>query len=203
MDQKQEGRSALPHSTEKPTKDAWHPLCLDPRAAGYVTRYHTWPRIRDQTVAEHTWNLLRIILAVHPHASPELLRWTMFHDVGERVTGDVPFPVKRENPEVKAAFDKMEHEALLQMTPWGVLAGIKVTHEEMTLFKLGEFIEMMEWGLDEMALGNASARIVYERCYAQAARMLGAPLPPGVQNSAERYIMRRLNHERKHRNLGQ
>ena len=204
MDQKQEGRSALPHSTEKPTKDAWHPLCLDPRAAGYVTRYHTWPRIRDQTVAEHTWNLLRIILAIQPHASPELLRWTMFHDVGERVTGDVPFPVKREHPELKRALDKMEHEALLQMaTTWGAVAGIQITDEEANLLKLAEFIEMMEWGLDEMALGNANARLVYERCYAQAARQLGAPLPSGVRTSAEIYITRRLSHERKHRNLGQ
>jgi hypothetical protein len=184
-------------------RHASHPLTLDPRSAGKVTRYHTWERIRDQSVGEHTWQLLRIILAVHPHASPELLRWTMFHDVGERVTGDVPFPVKREHPEVKRAFDAMEQEALLQMTPWGAIAGITITDEEANLLKLGEFIEMMEWGLDELALGNASARVVFERCYAQAARMLAEPLPPGVQTSAEKYITRRLSHERKHRNLGQ
>jgi hypothetical protein len=184
-------------------RHTFHPLTLDPRSAGKVSRYHTWERIRDQSVGEHTWQLLRIILAIHPHASPELIRWAMFHDVGERVTGDVPFPVKREHLEVKRAFDAMEQEALLQMVPWGVIAGVQITDEETNLLKLGEFIEMMEWGLDEMALGNASARLVYERCYAQAARQLGAPLPSGVQTSAERYITRRLTHERKHRNLGQ
>lgn len=183
-------------------RHASHPLTLDPRSAGKVTRYHTWERIRDQSVGEHTWQLLRIILAIHRSASPELIRWTMFHDVGERVTGDVPFPVKRENPEVKIAFDRMEHEALLQMsTIWGVVAGVTITDEEANLLKLAEYIEMMEWGLDELALGNHNADIVYRRCYVQAVQMLSAPLPSGVSASAETYIQRRITHERKHRNL--
>lgn len=180
----------------------FHPQTLDPRSAGKVTRYHTWERLREQSVGEHTWQLLRIILAMHPSASRELLVYTMFHDVGERVTGDVPFPVKREHPEIKAAFDRMEHEATLQMaTRWGAVAGVVLADEEHNLLKLAEFVEMMEWGLDEMALGNKNAELVYRRCYAQAARMLGEPLPSGVQQWAERYIMRRLNHERKHRSL--
>src|SRR5690606_25898812 len=105
---------------------------------------------RDQSVGEHTWQVLRIILAVHPSASRELLVHAMFHDVGERVTGDVPYPVKAEHPEVKRAFDSMEHDALLSMaTTWGAVAGVVLTEEERRLVKLAEFIEMMEWGLDE------------------------------------------------------
>jgi 5'-deoxynucleotidase YfbR-like HD superfamily hydrolase len=183
-------------------RHTFHPQTLDPRSAGKVTRYHTWERIREQSVGEHTWQLIRIILTIHPQASRELMIYAMYHDVGERVTGDVPFPVKRERSEVKAAFDQMEHEAHLQMaTAWGVLAGVRVPHEEMTTLKLAEFIEMMEWGLDEMALGNQNAALVYRRCYAQASRMLGEELPIGVAHAAERYINRRLSHERKHRNL--
>lgn len=183
-------------------RHTFHPLTLDPRSAGKISRYHTWERIRDQSVGEHTWQLLRIILAVHRHASPELLRWTMFHDVGERVTGDVPFPVKRENPELKRALDKMEHETLLQMaTTWGAVAGIQITDEEANLLKLAEFIEMMEWGLDELALGNQNAEIIFRSCCVQAAAQLALPLPSGVAASAETYISRRIAHERRYRNL--
>lgn len=183
-------------------RHTFHPQTLDPRSAGRVTRYHTWERIREQSVGEHTWQLLRIILAIHPQVSRELLIFAMFHDIGERVTGDVPFPVKREHPEVKVAFDRMEHEAQLQMaTSWGVSAGIKVPHEELTTLKLAEFIEMMEWGLDEMALGNHCAELVYHRCLAQASAMLSSNLPAGVSQNASRYIHRRLDHERKYRCL--
>ena len=182
-------------------RHAFHPLTLDPRSAGKISRYHTWERIRDQSVGEHTWQLLRIILAIQPHASPELLRWTMFHDVGERVTGDVPFPVKREHPELKRALDKMEHEALLQMaTTWGAVAGIQITDEEANLLKLAEFIEMYEWGCDEVALGNKSAVLVRDRCLAQALVLIEeALLPNETVTTAMAYIQRRQKHEEKYR----
>lgn len=181
--------------------DSFHPLTLDPRSAGKISRYHTWERIRDQSVGEHTWQVMRIILALHPEASPQLLRYAMFHDVGERVTGDVPFPVKREHPEVKTAFDSMEGEAQLRMVPWGVIAGVVLTVEERNLLKLAEFIEMMEWGLDEMALGNKNARIIFTRCLAQAQQYTRNPLPSRVHIKAETYINRRLQHEQRYRGL--
>lgn len=184
-------------------RHTFHPQTIDPRSAGRVTRYHTWERLREQSVGEHTWQLIRIILAIHPHASRELLVYAMFHDVGERVTGDVPFPVKREHPEIKAAFDRMEHDAMLQMSVWGVQAGVRIPHEEMATLKLAEYIEMMEWGLDELALGNQNAELVYSRCYAQTFRALDDRLPVGVRESAENYVKRRISHERKHHNLGQ
>lgn len=33
----------------------FHPQTIDPRRAGEVTRYHTWSRLREQSVGEHCW----------------------------------------------------------------------------------------------------------------------------------------------------
>lgn len=180
------------------TNHTFHPQTLDPRSAGKVTRYHTWERVRDQSVGEHTWQVMRILLAIHPHASPELMRHAMFHDVGERAVGDVPYPVKRENPELKVAFDALEQSATLQMTPWGVMAGVLLTDEERNLFKLAEFIEMYEWGCDEVALGNKNAVLVRDRCLVQALTMTDQ-VSAGVRKSALEYIARRQKHEEKYR----
>lgn len=55
----------------------------DPRLAGEVSRYHTWPHLRQQSVAEHSWQVMRIMLAIYPMVPRVLLIHCMAHDAGE------------------------------------------------------------------------------------------------------------------------
>src|SRR5947208_2732904 len=98
----------MDHSSEE--------MILDPRRAGRVLRYHTWPHIRPQTVAEHGWQVARILLAWWPSASQELVNHCLFHDVGEVAAGDVPFPAKRDDEALRRTHDSTEMDAYLKMT---------------------------------------------------------------------------------------
>lgn len=141
------------------------PVTLDPRRAGQVTRYHTWPRLREQSVGEHSWQVQRILLAVWPDAPRHLILHCMTHDVGESVSGDPPYPIKALNVDLKKACDRIEREAHWMMAvDWWLPSSVQLSDFEAYVFKLCEFIEMWEWGLFEMDLGNQHAQLVVERC---------------------------------------
>lgn len=171
----------------------------DPRIAGGVERYHTWPRLTRQQCDAHSMQNMRILLAIWPEAPRHLLIHCLTHDLGELRTGDVPYPVKRESHEVKREFDRMEKDAHLAMCiPWSVPAPISLQPEEGRVFKLAEMIEMWEWGLHERLLGNMFGSVVAQRCYQPALRMIEEAtepktlMPLGVGELAKKYMARRL-----------
>jgi 5'-deoxynucleotidase YfbR-like len=138
---------------------------LDPRRAGQVTRYHTWPRIREQSVGEHSWQVLRVLLAIWPDAPRHVIVHCLTHDIGETVSGDPPYPVKAMNPDMKEACDRVELDAHRRMArDWFLPGPSHLSDMEKTIFKMAEFIEMWEWALFEISMGNSNAVLVMERC---------------------------------------
>ena len=139
----------------------------DPRLAGRVKRYHTWPHIKEQSVGEHSWQLLRILLAIWPTCPAHVLAYVVRHDCGELTTGDAPYPVKANNPVLGAEMNRVEDEGLMLQIESGMLyLGSDVSDDEKWAVKLAEFIEMWEWGAEEMLMGNQFARLVAQRCKA-------------------------------------
>lgn len=126
------------------------------RLAGDVKRYHTWPVIRQQTNADHSWNCLRIYTQIWGVPSFKVMLHLMFHDLGELGTGDIPFPLKRNNPALKEALDAEEVSARLRMgiVLWGL------DDVERLRVKLCDLLEMNEYGHVERKLGNAFAQPV-------------------------------------------
>ncbi len=165
----------------------------DPRCALQVSRYHTWPRIREQSVGEHSAQVMRILLALWPQAPRHLLVHCLIHDIGEAVSGDPPFPVKRDNPNLKAECDRIEREAHLEMClPWSLPAPVLLLHSEALVFKVAEYLEMYEWGMYEMRLGNQYGKRVRDRCLVAARALLVDPEMPGwVKREMEIYIYKR------------
>ena len=140
------------------------PQTLDPRSAYRVKRYHTWDVIHQQTSGEHSAQVWRILKAIWPDAPAHVLEHAMTHDIGEKVAGDPPYPVKASDPELKARLDALEEAGHLQMClPWHFPPPVKLAPLEQTIFKLAEYIEMWEYGLDELTLGNRGARLVCDR----------------------------------------
>lgn len=137
----------------------------DIRLAGRVIRYSTWPHIRQQSVAEHSWQLLRIVIAIWPDVPAHVMRYIVTHDVGEITTGDLPYPIKANNPVLKAEVDRLEHTAQQELcVGWMLGDAVQLTDDEAWAVKLAEFIEMWEWGWEEELLGNRFAALVRERC---------------------------------------
>jgi 5'-deoxynucleotidase YfbR-like HD superfamily hydrolase len=164
---------------------------LDPRRAGCLVRYHTWPCIRKQSVAEHSWNVARILLAIWPHAPRHMIVHALMHDVGEVAVGDMPYPIKARDPELKAKIDAAEDSAYLAMSiPWGLQPPARLSPEEQAVFKLADLGEMLEWSYDEVLLGNQFANLVVERCEKQIYEWIDQMIPE-IKDAATIYFRRR------------
>lgn len=120
------------------------------RFAGLVKRYHEWPTSRQQNVAEHSWHVARIFIRIFPlQVTESVLTYALFHDTGELGNGDLPFPVKRDNPDLKRIMDSLEYEthakigiALPELSAW-----------EIKALKVCDLMEMYEFGKEELARG--------------------------------------------------
>lgn len=163
----------------------------DPRLAGEVSRYHTWPHIRQQSIAEHSWQVMRVLLAIYPMASRGLLIHCMNHDAGEIGTGDIPYPIKKENPELKKIMDNLESETIgVMASKWNFPVPALLSPEEKIVFKIAEFIEMWEWALKEQLLGNKFAEVVASRCLEEAFSLC-RKISQDIAELAQRYIVTR------------
>ena len=122
----------------------------NPRRAGLVTRYHVFPRVRDQSVGEHSWQLMRIYLTIFGQPRAEVFSYIIKHDLGEVQTGDPPYPVKARNPVLKGEMDRLEDEALASMN----IQMPDLTSEEHVRFKFCDLLDCAEHGTDEFLMGN-------------------------------------------------
>jgi hypothetical protein len=166
-------------------------IVMDLRLAGTVERYHTWPTIRRQTVAEHTWQLLRVYTCLFGPPDQETFLYIMFHDSGEIITGDPPYPVKRNNPELRRRFQEVEDKAKTSQSAfWGF--NIPLECKMAKHAKIAELIEMAEEGMVETTLGSRFGWTVAVRTLDAAYAMLGA-FTPEEARAIRAYVLRRLN----------
>jgi len=162
----------------------------DPRHGLQVQRYHTWPTIRKQSVGEHSAQIARIMLSINPDVSRELLVHAIEHDVGE-MAGDVPWPGKANDPELKRAMDRAEGNICRMMQEkWHFPQRPQLSEFERKFFKMCENIEMYEFALQEQNLGNRYARVVATRMLLAAGRVM-TEMPEHVQTSTQRYMIKR------------
>ena len=123
------------------------------RYAGMVKRYHAWPTIQQQTVADHTFHVLRIYMELWGCPEPVVLEHIVNHDLGELTAGDTPFPAKRTVPGLREAAEAAEQWGLeqqgksLPMLKGGQNIG----------FKIADLLEMWEFAQVEVKLGNKLA----------------------------------------------
>jgi hypothetical protein len=183
-----------------------HNLTYDPRAVGGVRRYHTWSVLSAQSVGEHTWQIMRILLTVWPRVPRRVLVYCVRHDMGE-MAGDIPYPFKLLFPGLKHEMNKAENEVLDKMGKQiGVPEAANISAFERDVFKLCENIEMWEYALHEMNLGNKYANIIRHRMMDQVAKGLEwtantIQLPENKEHdqnlpvSIHKYILQRMKME--------
>lgn len=126
-------------------------VTLSLRAAGNVRRWHTWPMLREQTNAHHSWNVARILLTYFPSyaTSGALVYWALMHDVGEVASGDVPHPAKRHGAlgmHVRAAEEEAREDLGI------ALPGLH--DDEFLVARLCDLMEAVEFARDEIRMGN-------------------------------------------------
>jgi 5'-deoxynucleotidase YfbR-like HD superfamily hydrolase len=73
-----------------------------------VRRWHAYPELPIQTLADHQGRCAQILLALCPEASAALLDAVLHHDVSELFLGDLPWGAKRRNPALAVAYENAE-----------------------------------------------------------------------------------------------
>jgi hypothetical protein len=159
------------------------------RMAGQVIRFHTWPVHHRQTVGEHTWQVMRIYYQIWGPLPTELTTYFIWHDAGELFTGDIPFPVKRDNPDLKRIMDVLEDiavEAMLGGKPHNRLAnGLQLRA------KACDLIDMHEAGMAEVIMGNQFAQPIVDDTFAALEKL---PLSPEDGNAVFKYLAKERIH---------
>jgi hypothetical protein len=167
----------------------------DPRLALQIRRYHTWPVNRYQDVGSHSAQVCRIYRAITPEPDIAAMDYILTHDLGEIACGDPPYPIKAENPTLKAECDRIEAIAVQQMSiGWGVPIA-RPSAYQMLLIRFSHQVEMAEYGIDELLSGNVRGMPVAERCLNDAFTYLDK-LDSIERNAAAIYVHTRLEYTR-------
>lgn len=122
--------------------------------AGRVRRYHTWPVLHQETVAEHSMGVLTIYREVFGLSTMSVVKYIMDHDLPELHVGDTPFPAKRLYPKLKEALDAAERPARSAL---GLPTEYSVTPLEKHQIKICDLLQMWQFGRAEMRMGNTFA----------------------------------------------
>lgn len=152
--------------------------------AGAVRRWHTWPTIRDQDNAAHSWGVAMILHQIAPF-NHNVLVHALVHDLHEVDGGDTPYNVKVAYPEIKKALSKQEQDFIEGHELWTPL-----TQEDTHLLKWADMFELLLWCFREQDLGNRRISIVIGRAYA-ALDELGYP------NEAAEQLFKEVHNGRK------
>jgi 5'-deoxynucleotidase YfbR-like HD superfamily hydrolase len=121
--------------------------------AARVKRYHSWPTHHQQTVGEHSARVATIYVEVFGLPRAEVLYRILHHDSGELFAGDPPFPVKQKYPHYKRGHSDAEEEGLRQLS----VELPELAEWELWRVKVADLLEMHEFGVVEMDMGNRYA----------------------------------------------
>lgn len=117
-----------------------------------VTRFHTTPTIKEETVGHHSSIVAGLLLLLWPEkVTVELLRHAIFHDSAEFVTGDVPSPAKRLMD--RTALDGLETSV---MNDHCVLVP-QLSPDMKKIFKFADNLAGIITCVFEMRMGNGHA----------------------------------------------
>lgn len=132
----------------QPASPIWHRIWYL-REASNVRRCHNTPHHGEYTVGKHSFDVLALLLTLNPEASPNLIRATAFHDMGERVVGDLPQSVKWWSPDIATSHAAAE-EAVLELLQFNW----SLTEQEALWLRWCDRLELMLWCLEQLAWGN-------------------------------------------------
>lgn len=142
--------------------------------SGSVHRYHHhFPRvIGHQTVAEHTFRAMAILVSLWPEEATEsALIGLLTHDGAEGAVGDISSAVKKMYPGIGDGLDAIEDAIMegLGVTPTALRDG-----RTRLLIRLCDWMEGVFFALDQIAIGNDGMRVPHN-AYVHALNILIKP----------------------------
>lgn len=128
-------------------------------AAGETRRFHTWPVLRHQNIADHSWHVALLLHLLYgqesPGIPPVLLMAALCHDMSECQMGDLPSPGKRAMgehfPDFRKKWGEQEEKLLSQYSlDWDQY----LTDEDRRRLKFCDNMEGALYCCRERAMGN-------------------------------------------------
>lgn len=138
------------------------------RKAARVLRMHTMPTQNPQSVGEHTFGLMCILMEItdDPEVMPRidrgmLLEVALHHDAQEALTGDCPAPTKWRHMELQGALDMVEERINkeFELTGKSVLSKF-----EQGLLKYADLMELAMFSIEEIETGDTRMAVVARNC---------------------------------------
>jgi 5'-deoxynucleotidase YfbR-like HD superfamily hydrolase len=125
--------------------------------AGAVRRYHAKRVLVDQTVADHSWGVMIILLWLYyPNLpSAKLFQLAAMHDVPELITGDIPAPAKWRSAALREAVNLLECEIAMDL-------GLPLNYDDPILV-FADNAELVMHCLAELRMGNKDFQSTYEK----------------------------------------
>lgn len=122
-------------------------------SAGGIKRYHTVPIVGEQTVGQHTYNVVQILRHItNDMLSVNLMKAALDHDVMEYFTGDMPHPTKNSFPPLYNALKAVEQDLLNEL---GV--EYELDDREADLLKWADVMDAGIFAKYQISLGNRYA----------------------------------------------
>lgn len=125
----------------------------DVRRLSHVKRWAIVPKIKEQSVAEHSYYValytLKIcqILEKSAEFSLKAVEYALQHDAGEAFTGDIPSPLK----DIVVGIDKAESD----MRSWMGL-NAPVADDVVAVVHLADKLDALLWLTQEYHMGNTT-----------------------------------------------
>lgn len=134
------------------------------RNAGETRRFHTWPVLREQNVAAHSWHVTMLVYLMYgqdePGIRPVMMMAALTHDMAEWKVGDIPSPAKRTMEDYlqlkgaqtfRQAWGDMEQNILKEQS--FDFEGM-LTVEELRMLKIADAMEGALYCIRERMMGN-------------------------------------------------
>lgn len=145
-------------SPNKPFAPSW-------RDMAHVPRWVILRRNRQQNLAEHSYyvtlyadQVARLIGWQGDYA--ELMRYALYHDADETVTGDIPGPIKRVAWDKEKAKERIDKVMTDKYGLDVVNAISSAPHDVKAIVSVADAIEEVSYLVEELLSGNTWANIV-------------------------------------------
>lgn len=131
----------------------------------YITRYSGIPRIKDESVAEHSFFVAALVIKLHEAYDFDIgtaLQMAISHDWAEAFIGDATHATKLAYPGIAQAMHEAEKDAIKSFAPkvYNILCEYNSqSSAEAKVVALADVIQVVQYAENEVKLGNTGYMI--------------------------------------------
>lgn len=126
----------------------------------YITRYAGVPRVKNESVAEHSFFVASLVIKLHQTYAFDVgraLKMAITHDWAECAIGDVTWAVKQNFSVIRDAMHLAEHETIVNK--FGAIYDCWLDYVEQSCIEakvvtLADVMQVAQYAENEVKLGN-------------------------------------------------